>query len=237
MAKVNQGDTTHTAKHHRNKQIQGIGDNIMNIAIIGSGNIGSGLALTFGQTAYTVTVASRNVQAAQALADKLGRSNVQASSITEAVKGADVVILATPYDAVRTLANDADFAGKVVIDVTNPVKADFSGLSIGFETSAGEEIQKLLPHATVVKAFNTVFAQVYEQGLEFNGSKAQTFIAADDETAKQTVLTLANEAGFDAVDAGALSNARYLEPLAYMNIHFGYMLNRGTQIIPAWLSR
>ncbi|MFD2017050.1 NADPH-dependent F420 reductase [Vibrio olivae] len=141
MAKVNQGDTTHTAKHHRNKQIQGIGDNIMNIAIIGSGNIGSGLALTFGQTAYTVTVASRNVQAAQALADKLGRSNVQASSITEAVKGADVVILATPYDAVRTLANDADFAGKVVIDVTNPVKADFSGLSIGFETSAGEEIQ------------------------------------------------------------------------------------------------
>lgn len=209
----------------------------MNIAIIGSGNIGSGLALTFGQTAYNVTIASRHQASAQGVADKLAKANVTAASIADAVKGADVVFIATPYDAVASLAQAADFTNKVVVDVTNPVKADFSGLSIGFDTSAAEEIQKLLPQASVLKGFNTVFAQVYEQGLEFEGRKAQTFIAGDNEGAKQAVLTLANEAGFDAVDAGALTNARYLEPLAYMNIHFGYMLGKGTQIIPAWLSR
>ena len=209
----------------------------MNIAIIGSGNIGSGLAFTFGQTAYSVSLASHHEESARQVADKLAKDNISAVSIADAVKGADVVILATPYEAVSNLASSIDFSGKVVVDVTNPVKADFSGLSIGFDTSAAEEIQTLLPKAKVVKAFNTVFAQVYEQGLEFAGNKAQTFVAADDDAAKQTVLTLANEAGFDAVDAGALSNARYLEPLAYMNIHFGYMLGKGTQIIPAWLSR
>jgi len=209
----------------------------MNIAIIGSGNIGSGLALTFGKTAYNVSLASRNEESARNVVEKLGKTNVKATSIADAVKTSEVVILATPYDAVTSLANAADFSGKIVIDVTNPIKADFSGLSVGFETSAAEEIQKLLPQAKVVKAFNTVFAQVYEQGLEFGGHKAQTFVASDDDVAKQTVLTLANEAGFEAVDAGAITNARYLEPLAYMNIHFGYMLNKGTQIIPAWLSR
>ncbi len=209
----------------------------MNIAIIGSGNIGSGLALTFSQTSYSVSIASRNEESAQAVAKKIEKENVKALSITEAVNAADVVILATPYDAVSSLAHSADFSGKIVIDVTNPVKADFSGLSVGFDTSAAEEIQKLLPQASVVKAFNTVFAQVYEQGLDFGGRKAQAFVAANDDVAKQTVLTLAKEAGFDAVDSGALTNARYLEPLAYMNIHFGYMLGKGTQIIPAWLSR
>ncbi|MZI96091.1 F420-dependent NADP oxidoreductase [Vibrio sp. CAIM 722] len=209
----------------------------MNIAIIGSGNIGSGLAFTFGQTAYSVSLASHHEESARQVANKLAKDNISAVSIADAVKGADVVILATPYEAISNLASSIDFSGKVVVDVTNPVKADFSGLSIGFDTSAAEEIQTLLPKAKVVKAFNTVFAQVYEQGLEFAGNKAQTFVAADDDAAKQTVLTLANEAGFDAVDAGALSNARYLEPLAYMNIHFGYMLGKGTQIIPAWLSR
>ncbi|MBF9003531.1 NADPH-dependent F420 reductase [Vibrio nitrifigilis] len=209
----------------------------MNIAIIGSGNIGSGLAFTFGQTAYSVSLASHHEESARQVANKLAKDNISAVSIADAVKGADVVILATPYEAISNLASSIDFSGKVVVDVTNPVKADFSGLSIGFDTSAAEEIQTLLPKAKVVKAFNTVFVQVYEQGLEFAGNKAQTFVAADDDAAKQTVLTLANEAGFDAVDAGALSNARYLEPLAYMNIHFGYMLGKGTQIIPAWLSR
>ncbi len=208
----------------------------MNIAIIGSGNIGSGLAKTFAQTAHNVIVTSRNQDSARAVAEQLAKDNVKADSIADAVNAAEVIILATPYDAVASLV-ELDFSGKVVIDVTNPVKADFSGLSVGFDTSAAEEIQKLLPNATVVKAFNTVFAQVYQQGLQFGEHKAQAFVAGDDDAAKQKVLSLANEAGFEGVDAGALSNARYLEPLAYMNIHFGYMLNKGTQIIPAWLSR
>jgi predicted dinucleotide-binding enzyme len=89
----------------------------------------------------------------------------------------------------------------------------------------------------VVKAFNTVFAQVYEKGLSFGDTPVQTFVASDDAEAKAAVIALAKDAGFDARDAGPLSNARYIEPLAYLNIQNGYMLGQGTQIAPAWLSR
>jgi 8-hydroxy-5-deazaflavin:NADPH oxidoreductase len=88
-----------------------------------------------------------------------------------------------------------------------------------------------------VKAFNTVFAQVYDQGLGFGDRKVPAFIASDDEAVKLSIISLANDAGFDAVDPGPLKNARYIEPLGYLNIQFGYMLGRGTQIAPAWLSR
>ncbi len=211
----------------------------MKVTIIGAGNIGSGLAFTFGKTAHDVTLAARKLESAQAVSDKLAAQDVQvhAATISNAVPQAEVILLAVPYDAVAEIISQNDFEGKLVIDVTNPVKADFSGLSLGFDTSAAEEIQALLPTAKVVKGFNTVFAQIYQQGLDFGGQQAQTFIAGDDAGAKETALALAKEAGFNAIDAGALSNARYLEPLAYMNIHFGYMLGKGTQIIPAWLSR
>lgn len=211
----------------------------MKITIIGSGNIGSGLAVTLGKTAHTVYLASRDEESVRSLVEKLAQDKVEIypASIESAVKAADVVILAVPYPSVKALAEQVNFAGKVVVDVTNPVREDFSGLSLGFDTSAAEEIQQLLPQARVVKAFNTVFAQIYQQGLEFDGRQVQTFVAADDDAAKQTVLAMATDAGFDAVDAGVLTNARFIEPLAYLNIHLGYMLGRGTQIAPAWFSR
>lgn len=146
-------------------------------------------------------------------------------------------MLAVPFDAVGSIANAADFTGKIVVDVTNPLFEDFSGLTIGHETSAAEEIQSLLAGAAVVKAFNTVFAQIYADGLDFGGRKVPTFVAGDNETAKDTVIGIAKDAGYDPVDAGPLKNARYIEPLAYLNIQFGYMLGQGTQITPAWLSR
>ncbi|MDW6002375.1 NADPH-dependent F420 reductase [Vibrio mangrovi] len=210
----------------------------MNIAIIGSGNIGSGLARTFGAI-HQVAVASRDEQSAQALSAKLAQDGiqVQALPVATAVANADVVMLAIPYGAVAELATQANFSGKIIVDVTNPVKDDFSGISVGFSTSAAEEIQKIFADATVVKAFNTVFAQVYEQGLDFNGRQVPTYVAADDDAAKETVIAIASDAGFDAINAGPLTNARYIEPLGYLNIQFGYMLGFGTQIAPAWLSR
>lgn len=209
----------------------------MKIAIIGTGGIGSGLASVLARTAHEITVADRQggADAAARLAER-GLS-VQAAEVPAAVRAADVVILAVPYGAATGLADVADFAGKIVVDVTNPVKDDFSGLKIGHETSAAEEIARALPGARVVKAFNTVFAQVYDQGLRFGDTPVQTFVASDDAEAKAAVIALASDAGFDARDAGPLSNARTIEPLAYLNIQFGYMLGQGTQIAPAWLSR
>ena len=212
----------------------------MNIAIIGTGNIGSGLALTLGKTSHGVVVAGQSLDDAKALATKLSSENavlVQAADVKTAVSSADVIILAVPYGAVASIASAADFHGKVVIDVTNPLIEDFSGLTIGHETSAAEEIQKVLPGASVVKAFNTVFAQIYTEGLDFGDRKVPAFVASDSEEAKGIVTSIAETAGFDPVDAGGLKNARYIEPLGYLNIQFGYMLGQGTQIAPAWLSR
>lgn len=209
----------------------------MTIAIIGTGGIGAGLASVLAKSGNDVTVTDRKggIEAASKLSAK--GLTVRAAEVRPAVAAADVVILAVPYGAVAGLAEVADFADKIVIDVTNPVTADFSGLQLGHTTSAAEEIAKALPGAKVVKAFNTVFAQVYDQGLTFDATPVQTFVAADDAPAKATVLALARDAGFDARDAGSLSNARYIEPLGYLNIQFGYMLGQGTQIAPVWLSR
>lgn len=209
----------------------------MKIAIIGTGGIGSGLASVLANGNNEVMVSDRK-GGAEAVAKLAARGlSVRASEVRPAVAAADVVILAVPYTAAAGLAEVADFAGKIVVDVTNPVKEDFSGLQVGHETSAAEEISKALTGANVVKAFNTVFAQVYDQGLSFGGTPVQTFVASDDADAKAAVIALARDAGFDARDAGSLSNARYIEPLAYLNIQFGYMLGQGTQIAPAWLSR
>ena len=212
----------------------------MNILIVGTGNIGSGLAHTLAHTSHTITVAGLAEVDGSALAEKLAadrKVKVVGTTVAKAVKAADIVILAVPYAAIGEVAKAADFNGKTVVDVTNPVEADFSGIVVGHTSSAAEEVQKLMPGAKVVKAFNTVFAQIYDQGLNFDGRKVPAFVASDDDVAKASVIGFAKEAGFDAIDSGPLKNARYIEPLGYLNIQFGYMLGRGTQIAPAWLSR
>ena len=208
----------------------------MNIAIIGMGNIGSGLARVLGKTEHSVVVVDRDGGTASAEKLKADGVEVQAADIASAVNGADIVILSTPYDAAADVANQADFANKIVIDVSNPVSADFSALQVGHTSSAAEEIAKLMPGATVVKAFNTIFAQHYASGLEIGGQKLQTFVASDDEAARETVRRLAEEMGLDARDAGPLFNARYLEPMGFMNIQFGYVLGQGVGIAPQWLA-
>ncbi|GAA6202115.1 F420-dependent NADP oxidoreductase [Aquicoccus sp. SU-CL01552] len=188
----------------------------MRIAVIGNGNVGSGLAKVLGQAGHEV--------------DPIGRNG----DLSAAVSQAELVVLATPYGAVADLAGKADFTGKTVVDVSNPVTEDFSGLQVGHKTSAAEEIASRLSGATVVKAFNTIFAQHYGAGLKVNGQPIQTFVAADDEAARESVKALAAEIGLEPVDAGPLSNARYLEPIGFLNIQFGYVFGHGTGIAPRW---
>lgn len=188
----------------------------MKIAIIGNGNVGSGLANVLSKTQHQVGTFGR------------------ADDVANAVNEADIVILATPYGAAGEIAEQADFTGKIIIDVSNPVTEDFSALQLGTTTSAAEAIAALVPGAFVVKAFNTIFAQHYAGDLKLDGQPLQTFVAADDETARDTVKTLAAKAGFEPVDAGPLSTARQLVPLGFLNIQFGYVLGKGTEIAPSW---
>lgn len=205
----------------------------MQIAVIGTGNMGSGLASILAQAKHEVAIGSRDVAKAAALASQVGHGAV-GGDIEAAVKMADVIILATPYVFVaEALKAAGNVTHKTIIDISNPITPDFQGLLVGHTTSAAEEIQKLVPQAKVVKAFNTIFAQLLPS--ESRAEKTlQVFIAADDVEAKATVSALVQSLDFDAVDAGPLSNSRFLEPIGEMNIQFGYFLGWGPVSAPMW---
>lgn len=209
----------------------------MNVTVIGTGNMGAAFAHQLDKAGHKTRITGRDLAKAQALASKF--SNVEAVSAAQAVGDNNVVILATAYaDAVSALRSLGDLSGKVVIDITNPLTADYMGLTIGHSTSGAEEVAKEFPNVELVKAFNTLFAQVLADGPAFaNGQRGSVFVASDSERAKQTATGLAESLGFTAVDAGGLTNARYLEPLAGLNIYLGYGAGLGTSIAPAWISK
>lgn len=206
----------------------------MKVAIIGTGNMASGLANTIAGAQHEVIIGSRDPAKASALAEKIGHG-AQGGGIEAAAKLADVVILAIPYGgAAEAIKEAGSLDGKVLVDITNPISADYKSLVIGHTTSSAEEIQALAPTASVVKAFNTIFAQLLPTEAR-QGKTLQVFVASDDAEAKTQVSTLAQSIGFDAVDAGPLSNSRFIEPIGEMNIHFGYFLGQGTVVAPAWV--
>jgi predicted dinucleotide-binding enzyme len=208
----------------------------MKVTVIGAGNMGTAFVKQLTAAGHDVRVTGRNADTTRRLAEQFAASAVPAST---AAQDADVVILATGYaDAADALRAVSPRAGQVVVDITNPLTADYSGLSLGHTTSAAEEIAKAVPAARVVKAFNTLFAQVLSDGADFgDGRTVPVFVAGDDAQAKETVSALARSLRFEVVDAGGLKNARYLEPLAGLNIYFGYGAGQGTVIAPTWIRR
>lgn len=209
----------------------------MNITLIGAGNMASALAKQLTLAGHTLRITSRSPEKAQGLSSAY--QGATAVTPSEALGDSDVVIVATFYeDAVPALRSLGSLEDKVVVDISNPVTADFMSLSIGHDTSAAEEIAKAIPGASVVKAFNTVFAQVLSDGPDFaNGEVAPVFYAGDDEHAKEVVKSLIESIGFKPVDAGGLKNARYLEPLGGLNIYFGYGAGHGTGVAPTWIGK
>lgn len=150
--------------------------------------------------------------------------------VAEAAEWGEVIILAIPHDATKSVVEEVGSAtdGKTVIDITNPLTEN-KELAIGFTTSAAEEIQKMLPKAHVVKAFNTVFAANQSTG-RIGNEKLAFFVAGDDARAKQTTMQLGADIGFDPVDVGPLKSARYLEPMGTLIISLGLVHGMGTKI-------
>jgi 8-hydroxy-5-deazaflavin:NADPH oxidoreductase len=210
---------------------------IMKISILGAGNMGLAFAKQLSAAGHQVRITARDLGKARAAVSNLG--NIEVVAASEVAHGADLIIVATGYaDAVTALQSAGDLSGKTIVDITNPVTPDYMALTLGHSTSAAEEIARAFPKAHVVKAFNTLFAQVLAQGADFGaGNKVSVFYAGDDAAAKTAVHTLAESMGFKAVDAGGLKNARYLEPLAGLNIYLGYGAGMGTSIAPVWIER
>ena len=129
----------------------------------------------------------------------------------------------------RRVKNAGDLAGKIVFDCTNPLAPQLSGLTHGFETSGGEQVASWAPGARVVKIFNTIGANNMADP-DFNGVAASMFYCGDDAEAKAAGARLAADLGFDPVDAGALDQARLLEPLALLWIRLAYVQKMGRDI-------
>jgi 8-hydroxy-5-deazaflavin:NADPH oxidoreductase len=188
----------------------------MQVAIIGSGNVGKALAGSFTRAGHDVTLTASNPDhAREAAAQSGGRA---AESNREAAAAAELVVLAVHYplvDAVVAELGDA-LAGKVVVDVTNRVDPADPGSTMD-GTSAAEQIQARAPEARVVKAFNTAFASRQADPV-VEGVALDAFIAGDDDQAKQAVAELAGSIGFRPIDAGPLVMARALEAMALLNI-------------------
>lgn len=207
----------------------------MKIAMIGAGMVGGTLGKRFADVGHEVMYGVRSLDDEKAKALVGPRSAIGA--IHEACAWADVVLLAVPYDAVQdALAAAGDLKGKILVDTTNPLKKDYSGLTFGFETSAAEQIAELALGASVVKAFNTVGFNVMAD-TSFESGKPAMFYCGDDADAKQTVHLLCAEIGFDPVDAGPLSQARNLEPMAMLWISMAMRFGHGRDIAFSLLKR
>jgi hypothetical protein len=189
----------------------------MKIAIIGAGNVGKALAGSATRAGNAVTASSTSGESARAAAEQTGAR--AAASNRAGVEEADLVILAVPYSAVDdVLASVGDaITGKVVVDATNPIKADYSRLATG-ERSGAEEIQAKAPGARVVKAFNSAFAARHADPRVAGGLRVDGYVAGDDDAAKAAVLGLAAAIGFNPIDAGGLTTSRHLEGMAWLNI-------------------
>lgn len=207
----------------------------MRIAVIGAGSVGQALGQGWSKAGHNVKYGVPDLKAAKY--QKLPAQQVATPSA--AVADAEAIVLATPWPnteaAIRGLGN---FAGKTVIDCTNPLRSEAKGLSldIGYNTSAGERVAQWTTGASMFKTLNHTGADNMANAGQFK-VKPVMFVAGDDATKKPAVLKLVSDLGFEAIDAGPLSNARLLEPLAMLWIDQAFARGRGRDFAFAVVTR
>ena len=196
----------------------------MRIAIIGAGNVGRALGRRWVEVAHQVRYGVRNPGDPK----HAGLSGL--TTISEAAAFAEVVLLATPWAGARdAVLACGDLSGKVLVDATNPIASDFSGLLLGHTTSAGEQVAAWAGNSRVVKAFNTIGSNIMENP-DFGGVPATLLYAGDDPSAKEIVAKLARDLGFTPEDAGPLQQARLLEAQAWLWITLALKYGYGRDI-------
>ena len=189
----------------------------MDIAIIGAGNVGRALATSFERAGHDVIIASRDPEDAGAVA-RATRSRVATSNL-DAARTAEIIVLAIPFASAAAVATEIRdvVAGKPVVDVSNRMSFGPTGPVLEAGESNAEQLAVWLPDASVIKAFNTLFASnqadPIAEGIQLDG-----FVAGDDALAKAKILELVQSIGLHPVDVGPLSRAQQLEQLAFLNI-------------------
>jgi 8-hydroxy-5-deazaflavin:NADPH oxidoreductase len=186
----------------------------MHVTIIGAGNMGRGIGHRIVAGGHSVTIVDRDAEEAQQLMGELRGASEGGATVAAAEPGAElrgeVVVLAVYYPGNLEIARDLGdrLAGKVVVDISNPLNQTFDGLATAPGTSAAEEVAQSAPAgARVVKSFNTTFSGTLVEG-QVAGQPLDVFIAGDDEEAKETVAQLVRDGGLRAIDVGPLERAR-----------------------------
>jgi len=200
----------------------------MKISILGAGNVGGTLGRAWARKGHDVFFGVPNPKDAktQELFTTIG-SKARAGTVAESAAASDVIVLETPWpvtqDAIKAAGSLAD---KILVDCTNPLKDDFSGLSLGFTTSGAEQIAQWAKGAKVFKAFNQTGFKNMADPI-FGGQRAVMFVCGDDDAHKPTVLNLASDIGFESIDTGSLAIARLLEPYGMLWIHLALAKGQG----------
>jgi 8-hydroxy-5-deazaflavin:NADPH oxidoreductase len=202
------------------------------IAVIGaSGNMGTAISTSLSKGNYRLLLYAADGDKAAELVAKVKTANPDADAEPatcnyNASWEADIIILAVPYGAekevaekIREVANQ-----KIVISIANPLNETYDGLVTAPDTSAAEELQKLLPNSKVVKAFNTTFAADFSTPV-IDGKQADAFIAGNDKEALQITEELVRTAGFNPIIAGDLSVSGTLERMQLLLIQLGMKYN------------
>lgn len=202
----------------------------MNIAIIGTGSVGAALGRGWAEAGHAIIFGSRHPHAddVEALVASIG-SRACSTPPDEAAAAAKVVALAVPWGAAQSVVEGlGDLSGKILIDCTNPLAAGLQSAVDG-DTSGAEDIARWASRARVVKAFNTTGANNMADP-DYGGTPLTMFICGDDAESKSTVAGLAEDLGFESVDAGPLDRARLLEPMARLWIHLAMTDGLGREI-------
>lgn len=203
----------------------------MKIGIIGSGHVGGTLGKRWADAGHEVVFSSRNPGSGEMqklLAEAGGYT--RAASVAQTVAASGVILLATPWAQTQAALTAAgSLAGKVLIDATNPLLPDYSGLELGTTTSGGEQVAAWAPGALVVKAFNAIGYGIMANPA-FGDRKALLLYCGDSAEAKRTVHMLAEQIGFTPHDAGPLTQARTLEPFAVLWISMALKQGYGPEI-------
>lgn len=202
------------------------------IAIIGAtGNMGSAIAKSLAKGPYRLLLIANDGQKLQSMQADISTDSPSAeaetvSSLQDANGTADIFILAVPYAAEAEIASQIREAatGKIVISISNPINGSMTALVTAPDTSAAEELQKLLPEAKVIKAFNTTFAADFTQPV-IDDKQVDAFIAGNDEAAMQTVAALTETAGFNPIMAGDLPVSNTLEHMQLLLMQLGLKYN------------
>lgn len=200
----------------------------MKISILGAGNVGGSLGKNWVNKGHEVFFGVRNPndEKTQNLIKDIG-NNARAGTNEEAIANSNIIVLALPWQVVPKVLEAGDFSNKIIIDATNPLTPDFSGLEMGFDTSGAEKVAEWASCAKVFKTFNQTGWENMQNPI-YNGKPSAMLVCGDDDEAKKTVLQLVSDIGFEAVDAGKLEVARLIEPfgMTWINLAMKQGLGR-----------